>query len=444
MALSNDPSKLFVLNPLWKEELTCKIHKKLGLSFVTDPALDDILSVGIATKYNDQRDPTTLRCVLMCEDARLPTRATPGSAGLDIYSPHGFALGPLQRLVIPTGLAAQPPSGSYLRLVSRSSLASRGVDVVAGIVDPDFTGEIGVVLYNSNVSSRFIHPPGDRKAICQAIVTPYLNKDPLQVTKLLSTERGARGFGKVTEDQLDANYLAAEIDDTVSTLDSLQLEYNEVTTRRQKTKRLERVRFEDHPECSLEIPVGKLESCECGMAERGRCLLCERRHERDDKVVKKKTEGPELVVKCRLCPYNVLIAFRCLCIDGGEPHHNNCCDSADRIPGLRKIRDPATSGPVRIPTEPHDILKEWVDEDEELWKEFDALGNELGSQEQDEIWEAIVERLKLDEGQGAWSKTSTKDALEIGAQRREAIMERKILRARRKQKRREDDEELSG
>jgi len=55
-----------------------------------------------------------------------------------------------KRLPISTGIALTPPEGYFGKLFSRSSLASKGIDVGAGIIDPDYTGEIKVLLINNS------------------------------------------------------------------------------------------------------------------------------------------------------------------------------------------------------------------------------------------------------------------------------------------------------
>ena len=517
MTLSDNT--LFDLNGIWKEELKCRIHKRIGFSFITEPEPNSVTSGGFPEPLGNQAHKK-MRCVLMCDDARLPTRATPGSAGLDIFAPHSFSLGPLQRLVIPTGLAIQPPRGHYLRLASRAAMASNGVDVVGGIVDPDFTGQIGVLLYNSNVSGRLVHDHTTGRAFAQAIVTPYLVQQPIQVTRLFPTERGARGFGKVTRDLQEAEDLEADIEDTITSLERMQARYKEVTTRRQRTKKLERVRFADQ----------KLKACEsCGMDEIGKCSLKIEKKEQKEvstetlevtavvetKEVSTETQKgaadvvveeierlypdleafaiaePEVAadvvveeieklypdleaiaiaepveknpfvkkeVKCRVCPEDLIFDYRCLCINGGEPHHNDCCDSEKRIPGLRDIRDPRRRGkgyplPITLEslTEAQKEVKELVeleDEGPDFWKEFDDLGNEIDEQETEEIWRAMVDKIN----RGHWDieekeliPERIKSALEIGKQMKGEFVERKVLRARRKQRRSDEESmELSG
>ncbi len=90
----------------------------------------------------------TVQFKKLISTAHLPTRATPGSIGYDVVSPTTHILPPNSTTIIPTGLASAIPNHLYLRIASRSSLAKRNINVVAGVVDSDYRGDIGVMLRN--------------------------------------------------------------------------------------------------------------------------------------------------------------------------------------------------------------------------------------------------------------------------------------------------------
>jgi deoxyuridine 5''-triphosphate nucleotidohydrolase (dut) len=84
-------------------------------------------------------------------------------------------------------------SGCYGRIAPRSGLAWKNhIDVGAGVIDEDYRGNVGVVLFNHS-DQDFKVNKGDRIAqlICQRIEYPVLQ----EVTNLNNTERGAGGFG---------------------------------------------------------------------------------------------------------------------------------------------------------------------------------------------------------------------------------------------------------
>lgn len=129
--------------------------------------------------------------------ANLPARSTPGAAGYDLFSTDNYVVLPGRRVVVSTGISVQLPPGTYGRVAPRSGLAVKhGLDTLAGVIDPDYTGEIKVVLQNLDMNQPFVIRPGYR--IAQLILEKYetveVNEIPSENTGLV-TERGAAGFG---------------------------------------------------------------------------------------------------------------------------------------------------------------------------------------------------------------------------------------------------------
>ena len=128
--------------------------------------------------------------------AILPTRATPGAVGYDLFSIDNYVIRPGHRVVVSTGISVQLPPGTYGRIAPRSGLAVKhGLDTLAGVVDPDYTGEVKVVIQNNDVHMPFIIRQGYRIAqlILEQCVTPEVVEVPSENTPL--TSRGANGFG---------------------------------------------------------------------------------------------------------------------------------------------------------------------------------------------------------------------------------------------------------
>jgi len=130
-------------------------------------------------------------------DAIVPSKATPGSIGLDLYSVEPYVIQPLQRCVVSTGIAVKIPYGVYGRIAPRSGLSVKsGIAVGAGVIDPDYTGEIRVVLFNHDTKTPYVIRPGYR--IAQLIFENALVDFDIDVTDLsevYETERGSNGFG---------------------------------------------------------------------------------------------------------------------------------------------------------------------------------------------------------------------------------------------------------
>jgi dUTP pyrophosphatase len=125
--------------------------------------------------------------------AVLPTRGSALAAGLDICSIEDAELQPKQRAMVRTGLAVAIPAGFYGRVAPRSGLAARqGLDVLAGVIDSDYRGEICCVLYNTG--DQTISLPAGSK-ICQLIIEQIITPEATWVNDLDNTARGAGGFG---------------------------------------------------------------------------------------------------------------------------------------------------------------------------------------------------------------------------------------------------------
>ena len=127
--------------------------------------------------------------------AKLPERASAGAAGYDIYSTDGYVISPGHRVVVSTGISIVFPEGTYGRIAPRSGLAVKhGLDVLAGVIDPDYQGELKVVLYNSDPKVPFVIRPGYR--IAQLILEKYEVHDVYEIETIdMTTERGEDGFG---------------------------------------------------------------------------------------------------------------------------------------------------------------------------------------------------------------------------------------------------------
>lgn len=125
--------------------------------------------------------------------AIIPKRATEGSAGLDISSSVDMIIPSHKWLAVPTGISIMVPKDCYARLAPRSGLAFKyGIQVGAGVIDSDYTGEIKVILFNHG-ENDFTIKTGDR--IAQLIFEKIFTDELEEVEELVKTERGAGGFG---------------------------------------------------------------------------------------------------------------------------------------------------------------------------------------------------------------------------------------------------------
>lgn len=129
----------------------------------------------------------------------LPKYQTPGSAGMDVraYLPDNkpVVLAPGERKMIGTGLYFKVPFGWACKVYPRSGNSiNYGISLIndVGVLDSDYTGELGVLLVNHGQES-FVVNPSDR--IAQIIFERYSVATFLPVEDLEKTERGDGGFG---------------------------------------------------------------------------------------------------------------------------------------------------------------------------------------------------------------------------------------------------------
>lgn len=135
----------------------------------------------------------TIKCLALNANAQLPRKGSALAAGYDLTSIDYAVLKPGQREMISTGLAIQVPPGWYGRIAPRSGLAARyGLDVLAGVVDADFTGEVKVVLINLG-DEEYVVQPGER--IAQLVVERCANMPVALAYELEESLRGMDGFG---------------------------------------------------------------------------------------------------------------------------------------------------------------------------------------------------------------------------------------------------------
>jgi dUTP pyrophosphatase len=138
-----------------------------------------------------------LQVRLLHPAAHAPARTRPGDAGYDLRCLEAFTLWPHERATVPTGVAVALPSWIAGLVVPRSGLAARhGISVVngPGLIDPNYRGEIRVVLVNLG-DTKFEAAQGDR--IAQLVLVPFVAPPTAVVEELAAApdDRGEDGFG---------------------------------------------------------------------------------------------------------------------------------------------------------------------------------------------------------------------------------------------------------
>ena len=143
-------------------------------------------------------------------EGKEPFRANSSDAGYDLFSIEYVTIEPFQRKLISTGINVEIPEGFYGRVAPRSGLAcKKGIDVMAGVIDSGYRGEIKVLLINFNFEGYNLKPnafeamfgsanrmeikPGER--IAQLIIEKCHTVEWKPMKTLEESQRGEHGFG---------------------------------------------------------------------------------------------------------------------------------------------------------------------------------------------------------------------------------------------------------
>lgn len=133
-----------------------------------------------------------MKIKLFTKDTPLPKKSHLPDSGLDIFMPCDVTISSLETKTVGLQIAVAIPEGFAGILVPRSSIAQKGLIIQTSIIDPDYTGEIHLIITNcSDVTSKI--NAGDRvcSLVCFSVLNPYLEI----VNKLQPTSRGSKGLG---------------------------------------------------------------------------------------------------------------------------------------------------------------------------------------------------------------------------------------------------------
>src|SRR5690606_14376964 len=125
------------------------------------------------------------------QDSVIPTKAHEEDAGFDLYCNESKTLFPLKQYVINTGIAFHIPNGWRGVVHGKSGLAAReGIDVLGGVIDSNYTGEVKVILVNNGVEDYTINK-GDK--VAQILFEENPSVLLKEVDKFLEMDNGLRG-----------------------------------------------------------------------------------------------------------------------------------------------------------------------------------------------------------------------------------------------------------
>ena len=148
------------------------------------------------TRYT--MEPITVKYKVLDARAKVPAYATPGAAAADLCAvlDAPLTVAPMQRVLVPTGLAIELPGAHSVALVyARSGLSIKHGLCMAngvGVVDSDYRGELKVPMVNQGAEAYTIQP-GER--VAQLCIAPVYTAAFVPAEELGDTQRGAGGFG---------------------------------------------------------------------------------------------------------------------------------------------------------------------------------------------------------------------------------------------------------
>ncbi|KAL3845233.1 hypothetical protein ACJIZ3_002636 [Penstemon smallii] len=201
---SHKPFSICRKNPFQK---TCSMAQEIGNNSNRSPEIQEPApKIPKLHQNGDSEKPPNeiasfLRVIKLSEKAVLPSRGSPLSAGYDLSSAAETKVPSRGKALVPTDLSIAIPQGTYARVAPRSGLAwKHSIDVGAGVIDADYRGPVGVILFNHS-DVDFEVKVGDRIAqlIIEKIMTPEVTEVKMYTLKYPGTptvdQYGGRPIG---------------------------------------------------------------------------------------------------------------------------------------------------------------------------------------------------------------------------------------------------------
>lgn len=180
-----------------------KIQAEMGIESDENyqKELEDILGLSfdeMEKEINEMAMTKTIKVELLNENAVFPKYAYPSDSGFDLHSTQDLEIGPFGRILVPTGLKVSFDEGYEIQVRPKSGLAiKQGLTVLntPGTVDQGYTGEIQVIVFNTNNYSVTI-PKGmkvGQAVLCPVVQGKFVNFE--EVGQIEEKDRGNNGFG---------------------------------------------------------------------------------------------------------------------------------------------------------------------------------------------------------------------------------------------------------
>ena len=133
-----------------------------------------------------------LKVKKLAPHAKLPLRAHPTDSGADLFALDRTVLPPRAVTHVHTGVCVELPENTSGIIWGKSSVESKGIKAMAGLVDAPYRGELSVCMYNLN-DTEFVFEAGQK--VAQLVVLPTLYPSFEEAEELSQTARGGGGFG---------------------------------------------------------------------------------------------------------------------------------------------------------------------------------------------------------------------------------------------------------
>lgn len=130
--------------------------------------------------------------IKLFKNVNIPVKSHLPDSGLDIFTPETFSIESLETKTIPLGFGVSIPEGFAGMIVPRSSIAEKGLVIQTAVIDPDYAGEIHLIITNAS-KDRYTIEQGTR--LCSLIVYSILNPYVEIVDELPSSYRHSAGLG---------------------------------------------------------------------------------------------------------------------------------------------------------------------------------------------------------------------------------------------------------
>lgn len=137
-----------------------------------------------------------LKIKKLTQTAKLPTRGHEGDAGIDLYSDGEYLINSGETKAIPVGVALEIPFGYVGLIWDRSSLGSKGLKTLGGVIDSGYRGEVKVLIHNLSQEAYKVE---HNHKLAQILIQKVELLEIEEVESLSAAVRGENGFGSTGE-----------------------------------------------------------------------------------------------------------------------------------------------------------------------------------------------------------------------------------------------------